>query len=185
MLPCWRQQSAWAVTEVFFCSDGEHEWMHLQKFRIIVASREVQKMLVFFFFGLPSRGLLKKVRTRNIPSGWSTEASDSPFQSCYSHHFWSLQTGTAVNEDMAIWGGKTVKVQTYRHSENLKLWRAIVHKVELNRTGYMLTLIGAVQSTGGDCLLFSGSQIAALTMPKQETSDWMLPFLCKGELWRH
>ena len=48
MLPCWRQQSAWAVTAVAFCSDGEHEWMHLQKFRIIVESREVQKMLVTF-----------------------------------------------------------------------------------------------------------------------------------------
>jgi hypothetical protein len=37
----------------------------------------------------------------------------------------------------------------------------------------MLTLIGAVHSNGGDCLLFSGSQTAALTMPKQEKSDWM------------
>jgi hypothetical protein len=52
MLPCWRQQSAWAVTAVAF-SDGEHESMHLQKFRIILESREVQKMLVTFF-GLPT-----------------------------------------------------------------------------------------------------------------------------------
>jgi hypothetical protein len=60
-------------------------------------------------------------------------------------------------------------LKKYTHSENLKLGMLLYTK--LNRTGYMLTLIGAVQSTGGYCLLFSGSQIAALTMPKQETSD--------------
>jgi len=50
----------------------------------------------------------------------------------------------------------------------LILWA--FRKVRLNCTGCMLTLIGAVQSTGGYCLSFLGSQIAALTMPKQETS---------------
>jgi len=39
-------------------------------------------------------------------------------------------------------------------------------KVKLNGTGYMLTLIGAVHSTGGT--VFSHSQIASLTVPKQE-----------------
>jgi hypothetical protein len=42
----------------------------------------------------------------------------------------------------------------------------LVHKVKLNETGYMLTLIGAVHNTGGP--VFSDSQIASLTVPKQE-----------------
>ena len=45
-------------------------------------------------FHLPTRDLLKKARTRNLPSGWSTEASKIPFHSYCTHHFWNLQIGT-------------------------------------------------------------------------------------------
>ena len=133
MLPCWRQQSAWAVTGVFcLCSsNGEHERRYLQKFRIILSFSE-----------LPSRDRLRKVRRRNLPSGWSTEASDSPFQSCYSHHFWSLQTGTA----MKIRGEKTSqgwKLYAFRRTETNWTSHAIVHKVKQNREHADLDRCGA------------------------------------------
>ena len=106
-------------------------------------------------FHLPPRDLLKKARTRNLPSGLSAEVSKIPFQSYCSHHFWNLQIGT----EMKIWGWNHSGFDTMGLQE-----------VRINWTGCMPTLIGAVQSTGGYCLWFSGSQIAALTMPKQETS---------------
>ena len=123
MLPCWRHQSTWLLHEWIFVQMEDMNECILKKFRIIVESREDQKMgdineCIFFYLSF-KRPPEKKVWVRNLPSGWSTEASDSPFQSCYSHHFWSLQTGTAmkIRGEKNQSGLKTVRT----HSENLKL----------------------------------------------------------------
>lgn len=83
---------------------------------------ESKRYCLFFLSELPLRDHLRKARMRNLPSGWSTEAWGSPFQSCYSHRFRSLQTGTA----MKIRGERERK-RTFRGSETR---RAIVHKVK-------------------------------------------------------
>ena len=171
MLPCLRQQSAWAVTRVVFCSDGQHEWMHLQRFRIILESREVQKMLVTFFLAYLQEASWKKCEREIFPlvDQLKLQISLSSLVIAIICEVCKLVLQWTNEEDMGEINQSGLK--KYTHSENLKLGMLLYTK--LNRTGYMLTLIGAVQSTGGYCLLFSGSQIAALTMPKQETSDWM------------
>ena len=73
-----------------------------------------------------------------------------------------------MNEDMGRQTSQGSKIYVLGKSE---LRHAIANKVKLNGTGYMLTLIGAVHGTGGYCLVFSGSKIAALIMPKHETTD--------------
>jgi hypothetical protein len=53
---------------------------------------------------------------RNLPSGWSTEASDSPFQSCYSQSFFFKFANWYCNEWR--YGEKNQsRFSKYMHSE--------------------------------------------------------------------
>ena len=97
-------------------------WIIVKKFRITLDSREVTEDASNFVFWLTFKRPPKKCEWEIFPL---VDQLKLQIASVYK----------LVLQWMKIRGQKPIKVQTYRHSENLKLCH--VHKVKLNRTGYI------------------------------------------------